>query len=54
MIIALVISVAPSVTPVSAHQCHIPVHINAIYQCLPVHINASYQCPSKLPFSANY
>ncbi|CAI9549044.1 unnamed protein product [Staurois parvus] len=36
---ALMISVAPTVPPVSVHQC------------LPVHINATYQCPSELPFS---
>ncbi|CAI9602148.1 unnamed protein product [Staurois parvus] len=48
------ISVAPSVPPVSVHQCQLSVHINATYQCLPVHINATYQCPSELPFSANY
>ncbi|CAI9549011.1 unnamed protein product, partial [Staurois parvus] len=40
---ALMISVAPSVSPVSAHQC-----------LIPVHINATYQCPSELPFSATY
>ncbi|CAI9581230.1 unnamed protein product [Staurois parvus] len=51
---ALMISVAPSVPPVSAHQCHQPVPINATYQCLPVHINATYQYSSELPFSANY
>ncbi|CAI9602149.1 unnamed protein product, partial [Staurois parvus] len=54
MISALMISVAPSVPPVSVHQCQLSVHINATYQCLPVHINATYQCPSELPFSANY
>ncbi|CAI9559781.1 unnamed protein product, partial [Staurois parvus] len=36
---ALMISVAPAVPPVSAHQC-----------LMPVHINATYQCPSELPF----
>ncbi|CAI9560218.1 unnamed protein product [Staurois parvus] len=62
---ALMISVAPSVPPLSAHQCHLSVpinatcqcpsvHINATYQCLPVHINATCQCPSELPFSATY
>ncbi|CAI9567369.1 unnamed protein product [Staurois parvus] len=59
---ALMISVAPSVPPVSVHQCNLSVlinatcqcHINAIYQFLPVHINATYQCPSELPFSATY
>ncbi|CAI9612953.1 unnamed protein product, partial [Staurois parvus] len=48
------ISVAPSVPTVSAHQCHLPVPISATFQCIPVHINATYQCPSELPFSANY
>ncbi|CAI9597803.1 unnamed protein product, partial [Staurois parvus] len=33
------ISVAPAVPPVSAHQCH---------------INATYQCLFELPFSATY
>ncbi|CAI9601580.1 unnamed protein product, partial [Staurois parvus] len=47
---ALMISVAPAATSVSAHQCH----INATYQCLPVHINATYQCPSELPFSVTH
>ncbi|CAI9558552.1 unnamed protein product [Staurois parvus] len=41
----------PSVPAVSAHPCHLPVPINATYQCLPVHINATYQCPSELPFN---
>ncbi|CAI9594087.1 unnamed protein product, partial [Staurois parvus] len=50
---ALMISVAPEVPPVSAHQCQCPsvprasahqCHINATYQCIPVHINATYQC----------
>ncbi|CAI9579426.1 unnamed protein product [Staurois parvus] len=36
------ISVAPAVPAVSAHQC------------LPMHINATYQCPSELPFSVAY
>ncbi|CAI9608525.1 unnamed protein product, partial [Staurois parvus] len=44
------ISVAPEVPPVSAHQCH----INASYQCILVHINATYQCPSELPFNVTY
>ncbi|CAI9543842.1 unnamed protein product [Staurois parvus] len=52
--LALMISVAPSVPPVSVHQCQPSVLINATYQCLPVHINATYQCPSELPFSATY
>ncbi|CAI9585187.1 unnamed protein product [Staurois parvus] len=33
----------PSMPPISAHQCH-----------LPVPISASYQCPSELPFSVTY
>ncbi|CAI9618398.1 unnamed protein product, partial [Staurois parvus] len=59
------INVAPSVPPVSVHQYHLSlpinatcqcpsVHINATYQCLLVHINATYQCPSELPISATY
>ncbi|CAI9566726.1 unnamed protein product, partial [Staurois parvus] len=51
---ALIISVAPSVPPVSVHQCQLSVLIIATYQCLPVHINATYQCSSELPFSATY
>ncbi|CAI9574330.1 unnamed protein product, partial [Staurois parvus] len=43
IISALMITVAPSVPPVIAHQCHIPVPINATYQCPSVHINATYQ-----------
>ncbi|CAI9577967.1 unnamed protein product, partial [Staurois parvus] len=49
---ALIISVAPSVPLVSAHNCHLPVPINATYQCPLVHINATYQHPSELPFNA--
>ncbi|CAI9623192.1 unnamed protein product [Staurois parvus] len=41
MISALMISVAPSVPPVSVHQWHKPVPINTTYQCLKVHINAT-------------
>ncbi|CAI9567191.1 unnamed protein product [Staurois parvus] len=53
---ALMISVAPAVPCVSAHQClvPVPVPIKATYHCLLVHINATYQCPSELPFSATY
>ncbi|CAI9571800.1 unnamed protein product, partial [Staurois parvus] len=54
---APMISVAPVVPPVSAHQCHLPVPINATpmphisaYQCTSM----PHQCPSELPFSANY
>ncbi|CAI9621596.1 unnamed protein product, partial [Staurois parvus] len=45
---AMMISVAPAVLPVSAHQCQLSVP--SAYQC---HINATYQCPSELPFSAS-
>ncbi|CAI9603863.1 unnamed protein product, partial [Staurois parvus] len=56
---ALMISVAPAVPPVKAHQCQLSVPISAKCQCIsvphqcriPVHINATYQCPSELPFS---
>ncbi|CAI9572064.1 unnamed protein product, partial [Staurois parvus] len=51
---ALMISVALSVPPVSVHQCHLSVPINATCQCLLVHINATYQCSPELPFSATY
>ncbi|CAI9548925.1 unnamed protein product, partial [Staurois parvus] len=59
---ALMISVAPEVPPVSAHQCQCPsvprasahCHINATYQCIPVHINDTYQCPSELPFNVTH
>ncbi|CAI9587112.1 unnamed protein product [Staurois parvus] len=55
------ISVAPSVPPVSVHQCHQSVLINATCQCPSVpyqcHISvptSAHQCPSELPFSATY
>ncbi|CAI9571057.1 unnamed protein product, partial [Staurois parvus] len=32
----------PSVMPVNAHQCHLPV---PPHQCLSVPISAAYQCP---------
>ncbi|CAI9614023.1 unnamed protein product, partial [Staurois parvus] len=53
---ALMISVAPAVPPVSVHQCHLSVVINATCQCpsmppvsvhqchLSVLINATCQC----------
>ncbi|CAI9551149.1 unnamed protein product, partial [Staurois parvus] len=37
------------------HQCHIPVHINATYQCpseLP--FNVTHQCHLSMPISATY
>ncbi|CAI9597032.1 unnamed protein product, partial [Staurois parvus] len=62
---ALIISVAPAVPPVRAHQCQLSLPINATCQCpsvshechisVPrVDINATYQCPSELPFSVTY
>ncbi|CAI9583431.1 unnamed protein product, partial [Staurois parvus] len=51
---ALMISVAPAVPPVSVHQCLVSVLISATYQCLPMHIDATYQCPSELPFSVTH
>ncbi|CAI9548195.1 unnamed protein product, partial [Staurois parvus] len=48
---ALMISVAPAVRAVSAHQCHISVstsahqcHISAHLSCLSVSVSATYQC----------
>ncbi|CAI9566881.1 unnamed protein product [Staurois parvus] len=43
IISVLMTSVAPSVPPVSAHNCHLSVPISATYQCPSVHINATYQ-----------
>ncbi|CAI9620091.1 unnamed protein product, partial [Staurois parvus] len=56
------ISVAPSVPPVSVHQCLISVLISASCQCpsvpyqchISVHINPTYQCSSELPFSVTH
>ncbi|CAI9579352.1 unnamed protein product, partial [Staurois parvus] len=49
---ALMISVAPEVPPVSAHQCQCPsVPRASAHQC---HINATYQCPSELPFNVTH
>ncbi|CAI9545550.1 unnamed protein product [Staurois parvus] len=54
------ISVAPSVPPVSVHQCHLSVPINATCQCPSMpHMSAYqctsmfYQCPSELSISAS-
>ncbi|CAI9615916.1 unnamed protein product [Staurois parvus] len=55
------ISVAPEVPPVSAHQCHVPVPISAIsmphisaYQCTSMpHISAHLSCLSMSPISAS-
>ncbi|CAI9574632.1 unnamed protein product, partial [Staurois parvus] len=55
------ISVAPAVPPVSAHQCHMPVpisgtsmpHISA-YQCTSMpYISAHRSCLSVSPINAN-
>ncbi|CAI9545988.1 unnamed protein product [Staurois parvus] len=55
------ISVAPEVPPVSAHQCHVPVPISAKCQCpsvphqchISVPVSATYQCQSVPPISAD-
>ncbi|CAI9578487.1 unnamed protein product, partial [Staurois parvus] len=44
------ISVAPEVPPVSAHQCQCPVPISATYQCTSM----PRQCPSELPFNVTH
>ncbi|CAI9577722.1 unnamed protein product [Staurois parvus] len=50
---ALMISVAPAVPPVSVHQCLMSVPRASAHQChISVHTNATYQCPSELPVSA--
>ncbi|CAI9624329.1 unnamed protein product [Staurois parvus] len=58
---ALMISVAPEVPPVSAHQCHMPVPISATsmphisayqYTSMP-HISAHLSCLSMSPISAS-
>ncbi|CAI9591315.1 unnamed protein product [Staurois parvus] len=46
---ALMISVAPAMPPVSAHQCQLSVLINATCQCPLV----PYQCHISLPTSAH-
>ncbi|CAI9540787.1 unnamed protein product [Staurois parvus] len=46
---ALMISVAPAVPLVSAHQCHLSVSISA-HQChISVRISAAYQCRISVP-----
>ncbi|CAI9617052.1 unnamed protein product, partial [Staurois parvus] len=58
---ALMISVAPAVPPVSAHQCLVPVPISATsvphisaYQCTSMpHISAHLSCLSVSPISAS-
>ncbi|CAI9544243.1 unnamed protein product, partial [Staurois parvus] len=49
---ALMISVAPSVPPVSAHQCHLSVLMNATCQCPPMPHISAYQCTSMPHISA--
>ncbi|CAI9562597.1 unnamed protein product, partial [Staurois parvus] len=57
----LMISVAPEMPPVSAHQCHVPVPISATsmphisaYQCTSMpHISAHLSCLSMSPISAS-
>ncbi|CAI9583614.1 unnamed protein product, partial [Staurois parvus] len=59
---ALMISVAPAVPPVSAHQCHLPVpisatsmpHISAHLSCLLVPSISASQCHLSMPVSATY
>ncbi|CAI9589223.1 unnamed protein product, partial [Staurois parvus] len=46
---ALMISVAPTVPPVSVHQCHLSVLINATCQCPSV----PHQCHISVPTSAH-
>ncbi|CAI9576640.1 unnamed protein product [Staurois parvus] len=46
---ALMISVAPAVPSVSAHQCQLSVLINATCQCLSV----PHQCQISVPASAH-
>ncbi|CAI9587416.1 unnamed protein product, partial [Staurois parvus] len=58
---APMISVAPSVPPVSVHQCHLSVpisatsmpHISAYQSTSMPHINAHLSCLSALPISAS-
>ncbi|CAI9616200.1 unnamed protein product [Staurois parvus] len=50
---ALMISVAPAVPPVSAHQCLVPVSFSA-YQCTSrPHISAHLSCLSVPPISVH-
>ncbi|CAI9565723.1 unnamed protein product [Staurois parvus] len=46
---ALMISVAPAVPPVSAHQCQLSVFINATSQCPSM----PHQCHISVPTSAH-
>ncbi|CAI9575010.1 unnamed protein product [Staurois parvus] len=47
------ICVAPAVPAVSAHPCHLPVLINATFQCTSMpHISAHLSCLSVSPISA--
>ncbi|CAI9533884.1 unnamed protein product [Staurois parvus] len=59
---ALMISVAPAVPPVSAHQCHLQVpisatsmpHISAHLSCLSVSPISASQCHLLMPVSVTY
>ncbi|CAI9543209.1 unnamed protein product [Staurois parvus] len=59
---ALMISVAPEVPPVSAHQCHVPVpisatsmpHISAHLSCLSMSPISASQCHLSMPIGATY
>ncbi|CAI9544761.1 unnamed protein product, partial [Staurois parvus] len=59
---ALMISVAPEVPAVSAHQCHVPVpisatsmpHISAHLSCLSMSPISASQCHLSMPISATY
>ncbi|CAI9590313.1 unnamed protein product, partial [Staurois parvus] len=50
---ALMVSVAPAVPPVSAHQCQLSVLINATCQCPSVPHISSYKCTSMPHISAH-
>ncbi|CAI9587403.1 unnamed protein product, partial [Staurois parvus] len=50
---ALMISEAPAVPPVSAHQCHLSVFINATCQCPSMPHISAYQCTSMPHISAH-
>ncbi|CAI9588992.1 unnamed protein product [Staurois parvus] len=52
---ALMISVAPAVPPVSVHQCQLSVLISVTCQCPSMpHISAHLSCLSVSPISATY
>ncbi|CAI9560486.1 unnamed protein product, partial [Staurois parvus] len=53
IISALMISVAPSVPPVSVHQCHLSLPIYAACQCTSMPHISAYQCTSMPHISAH-